>query len=55
MPKIKIRRATGNILLDWNHKRAGKLAYADLDRAKTRLKTSGDRILDAIGYQKGKA
>jgi len=39
---------------EWQ-KRGGKLAYAGLDRAKTRLKASGDRILDAIGYQKGTA
>jgi cytosine/adenosine deaminase-related metal-dependent hydrolase len=36
-------------------KRGGKLAYADLDRAKSRLKASGDRILEAIGYRKGNA
>ncbi len=36
-------------------KRGGKLTYGDIDRAKSRLKASGDRILEAIGYKRGTA
>jgi len=34
-------------------KRGGKLAYGDLPGVRTRLKASGDRILEGIGYQWG--
>jgi hypothetical protein len=34
-------------------KRAGKLVYNDLANVRTKLKASGDRILEAIGYERG--